>query len=79
MVVSFPEPMDHDLAQRMIRVTDESGSPVDGEHALEDHERRWIFLPARPWVRGSYALTVQTTIEDLSGNNIGTAYEVDVF
>jgi hypothetical protein len=76
--VSFPEPMDHALARRMIRVTRDTGEPLEGETALEDEERRWLFMPAKPWHRGKFRLLIQTTIEDLAGNNIGKAFEVDL-
>ena len=79
LAVSFPEPMDHALAQRVINVIDESGQLVEGTVALEDQERRWTFAPGRPWRRGPYNLVIQTTIEDLAGNNIGKPFEVDLF
>jgi hypothetical protein len=79
LVVSFPEPMDHALAQRLILVTFESGEPVEGSTGLEDQERRWIFAPTAPWRRGTYKLVIQTTIEDLAGNNIGKPFDVDLF
>lgn len=76
--LTFNEPMDHALALRVIRVVDRHGV-IDGQPRLEDQERRWLFTPARPWVAGEHAISVQTTIEDLAGNNIGKAFEVDLF
>jgi hypothetical protein len=76
--MTFPEPMDHALAERMIRVLDESGALLEGKSAMENQERRWTFIPIRPWRPGSYELSVQTTIEDLAGNNIGKPFEVDL-
>jgi hypothetical protein len=54
------------------------GEAIDGMTSIGGQERRWSFTPARPWVRGSYSVVVQTTIEDLAGNNIGKPFEVDV-
>jgi hypothetical protein len=79
LTLTFPESLDHALAQRVIRVTGEGGEPLEGKTALEDQERRWIFRPVLPWQRGSYKLVVETTLEDLAGNNIGKQFEVDVF
>jgi len=79
LTVTFPEPMDHALAQRVIHVTDASGRPVVGNVALENDERRWVFTPNDQWLGGNYHLIVQTTIEDLAGNNIGKPFEVDLF
>jgi hypothetical protein len=79
LVISFPKQMDHALAQRMIRVVVPPGELVAGEALLEDQERRWLFTPAQPWKTGPHTVLVQTTIEDLAGNNIGKAFEVDLF
>ena len=79
LIVNFGESMDHALAQRMIRVFDSTGQPVAGSVTLEDHERRWTFTPDKPWPRGPHQLIIQTTIEDLAGNNIGKPFEVDLF
>jgi hypothetical protein len=79
LTVDFPEPMDHALALRVIRVADAAGRSVDGASALSDHEQRWSFTPREFWTAGPYQLQVQNTIEDLAGNNIGKAFEVDLF
>ncbi|MGH9834405.1 MAG: Ig-like domain-containing protein [Blastocatellia bacterium] len=79
LAVTFPEPMDHALARRVISVTTESGEVIEGKVELEDQERRWMFVPDNPWRRGQYKLVIQTTIEDLAGNNIGKPFEVDLF
>jgi hypothetical protein len=67
------------LAQRVIQVASGSGQLVEGKPALEDQERRWTFVPTSPWRRGPHKLVIQTTIEDLAGNNIGKPFEVDLF
>jgi hypothetical protein len=77
--VEFGEPMDHALARRLIRILDSAKQTVAGESSLVDHEHRWTFVPARSWTAGTYQLSVQTTIEDLAGNNIGKPFEVDLF
>ena len=79
LAVTFPGPLDHALAQRLIQVADASGRPVAGRVALEDQERRWTFTPRGPWRRGAYKLVIQTTLEDLAGNNIDKPFEVDRF
>jgi hypothetical protein len=77
--IVFPEPMDYALARRVIRVINRSGEVLDGIAVLGSEERRWSFQPARAWERGPYTLSVQTTIEDLAGNNIGKPFDVDLF
>jgi hypothetical protein len=79
LVISFPEPMDQALAVRVIRVMNAAGHMITGEVHLADHERQWIFRPQIVWARGTYQLVIQTTLEDLAGNNIGKPFEVDLF
>jgi hypothetical protein len=79
LTIGFPEPMDHALARRLIDVIDQTGKPLRGRVKLQDHERRWVFVPAEPWQRGPYGIQVQTILEDLAGNNIGKPFEVDRF
>ena len=78
LVISFPEAMDHALAQRMIRVVTSAGKLVEGEAALAEQERRWSFTSEHPWEAGPHTVLVETTIEDLAGNNIGKAFEEDL-
>ena len=79
LAVVFPEPMDHALSQRLIRVAEDQGGAPPGKVSLEDQERRWTFTPDNVWRRGRYQLIIHTTLEDLAGNNIGKPFEVDLF
>jgi hypothetical protein len=79
LVVQFPKPLDYALAQRMLWVTGTDGKHVAGNVRLTDKERRWEFTPETPWTPGAYQIVIQTTIEDLAGNNIGKPFEVDLF
>ena len=78
LTVNFAEPLEHALALRLLTVTDETGQPVAGKSVLTEHESRWSFTPDAAWRRGRYQLVVQTTLEDLAGNNIGKPFEVDL-
>jgi hypothetical protein len=77
--IAFGEPLDEALAQRLIQVSDGAGARIDGSIALQNEEREAIFTPAQPWRSGPHKLLIQTTIEDLAGNNIGKSFEVDLF
>jgi hypothetical protein len=79
LAIAFADPMDHALALRLITVTGGSGEGLEGKAELEDQERRWIFTPGSLWRRGAYKLVIQTTLEDLAGNNIGKPFDVDLF
>jgi hypothetical protein len=71
--------MDHALLHRMIWVTDVAGKVVPGSVKVGGEETAWRFSPETPWQPGSYHLVADTALEDLSGNSIGRAFEVDEF
>ena len=78
MIVTFTKPLDHGLLMRSLGVT-RDGKEVDGEIAVDQLETRWTFTPAEPWRAGSYALLALDILEEVAGNQIGRAFEVDNF
>lgn len=94
LVVDFPKPMDFALLQRALhiaagegtvsRVTN-SGAPAGaagtlaGKVTIGKQETEWRFTPKQPWKPGPYRLLIDTGIEDLSGNHIGQAFDLDKF
>ena len=78
MVVTFPEPLDHGLLMRALGVT-RDGKEVDGAIGVDQAETRWTFTPMAPWTAGTYQLLALDILEDLAGNQIGRAFEVDNF
>jgi hypothetical protein len=74
LVVDFPRPLDYALLQRTISVGGAKGR-VD----IARGEMQWRFTPEAPWKAGAYQLTVNTTLEDLAGNRVGRAFDVDTF
>lgn len=76
LVVTFPEPLDRALLARLVSVHDSAGLKTDGVSVVSEHETRWAFAPSRPWGRGSYALHVDTELEDLAGNNLRKLFDV---
>jgi len=78
VVVAFPEPLDHGLLMRALGVTRDR-APLDGEIAVDAQETRWAFTPRDPWRAGTYELLALDILEDLAGNQIGRAFEVDNF
>ena len=78
LVVTFPEALDHGLLLRALGVW-KDGKALDGEIAIEEHETRWRFTPRDAWHAGEYQLMAFGMLEDLAGNRIGRAFEVDQF
>ena len=79
LVVEFPEPLDHALLHRVLRVVNSEGKPLQGKITVDRGETRWQFKPAAAWAAGRYDLVIDTILEDRAGNSIGRAFDVDVF
>jgi sugar phosphate isomerase/epimerase len=71
--------LDSALLQRMIWVEDAEGQRVEGTNIVGPNERSWQFKPAKPWREGEYQLKIDTRLEDICGNRVGEAFEVDTF
>lgn len=74
LIVAFGESLDSALALRLITV-----SGVSGTATLAKEEREWHFVPDAPWSAGEYRIAVDTALEDLAGNRVGRAFDVDTF
>ena len=71
--------MDHALLDRLIEVMDPAARPLGGTIQVEREETRWRFTPERPWKTGVHRLRVGTALEDVAGNKVDRAFDVDVF
>ena len=78
LVVVFPEPLDHGLLMRALGVR-RGADAVEGDITIDQAETRWTFTPREPWRGGSYDLLALDILEDVAGNQIGRAFEVDNF
>lgn len=78
LVVDFPKPMDFALLQRALHVSSGAGVAA-GSVSIGKDETEWRFTPQAPWKAGAYKLLIDTGIEDLSGNHIGQAFDLDKF
>ena len=79
LIVAFPEPLDHGLLLRALGVLTPGGKPLEGVVVVGSHELTWAFTPAEPWKAGQHNLVAFAMLEDLAGNRIGRAFEVDQF
>jgi hypothetical protein len=79
LMITFPEPLDHGLLMRALGVSTAGGAAVDGDPHTHSNETRWAFTPRNAWRDGDYQIVVLTILEDLAGNRIGRAFEVDRF
>jgi hypothetical protein len=75
--IAFAWPLDRALAERTIGIVGSDGRPVAGNVSVEPGETRWRFVPASPWRAGAYQIVIDQSLEDVSGNQIGRAFEID--
>ena len=78
LVIDFPTPMNYPLLQRMLTVATDQGI-VAGTVSVTHNETQWRFTPRMPWTAGAHELVIDTAIEDLAGNHIGQAFDIDTF
>ncbi|MEE8586976.1 MAG: hypothetical protein V3T83_19210, partial [Acidobacteriota bacterium] len=76
--IDLPEPLDHALLGRLLRVEDTTGSPIPGRLEISRQETLWSFIPAQPWQSGSYRLRIGSWLEDLAGNNLRRPFDTDL-
>jgi hypothetical protein len=79
LTVAFPEPLDHGLLLRALGVQGSDGQPIGGEIRVGRSEVTWSFTPKEFWKSGPHHLVAFAMLEDLAGNRIGRAFEVDQF
>jgi hypothetical protein len=77
LTIAFDEPLDHAIAQRVLRISDAKSAPVAGMVKLDALDRTLTFIPNDRWAAGIHKLIVPTIIEDLAGNNIGKPFDLD--
>ena len=79
LVVTFPEALDHGLLLRALGVA-RDGQALAGRDRDRARTRRvGASRRGTPWRAGSYQLVAFGMLEDLAGNRIGRAFEVDQF
>jgi hypothetical protein len=74
IALSFAAPIDWQ-GLHLIAVAGADGRRIAGEGRLVDAERRWQFLPDRPWASGTYTLRIHPDLEDPEGNRVTTGFE----
>jgi hypothetical protein len=78
VAVTFPDALDYGLLRRALGIAKAGVSGmVSGEAVTESGETRWLFTPRDDWAAGNYELVAFAFLEDLAGNRVGRAFEVD--
>lgn len=72
--LDFGKSMDYALLLRLVSLPG-----VTGTVEIGPLERVWRFTPEQPWKAGDHKIEIDTALEDLSGNGVGRAFDIDVF
>lgn len=75
LVLLSKSPLDWALLMGSIRVRSEDGLAIAGQVVVDQSEKRWSFTPASPWTVGAYQIHVDSTLEDVCGNNVAGAFD----
>lgn len=78
LAVTFSRSLDHGLLQRALGV-ERGEQSIAGDVTIAPAEVQWRFVPQQPWRAGEYRLVVLSILEDVAGNRVGRAFEVDMF
>jgi hypothetical protein len=79
LTVRFDRQLDHGLLARAIGVAYETGVAIEGQLDIIDAGRAARFTPAQNWSKALYHVVVLDILEDLAGNRVNQAFEVDSF
>jgi hypothetical protein len=77
LIVKLSKPLDRALLGRVVWVADAAGKRVPGTLTVGGGERVLTFVPKEPWTRGEYRLVADARLEDVCGNRVGEAFEVE--
>lgn len=75
LILHFPRPLDWALLARTITVASTERPSIDGQVVIDQEERRWSFTPTSPWAARAYEIRVSSSLEDVCGNTIETAFD----
>jgi hypothetical protein len=78
LTVEFDRPLDRALLEHCIEINDGAGVPINGRALVGAEEQCWRFEPDAPWAVGTYALVVDSRLEDLAGNSLQRVFDRDL-
>ena len=72
LVIRFDRPLDYALLNDAFQIPG-----VPGMATIGPGETEWRFQPTQPWRAGDHQVVIDMALEDLAGNRIGRAFDVD--
>lgn len=78
LLIQFHESLDHNLAATTLHIIDKNNTTVTGVWKTNEQASEVSFITEYRWTEGDYLLQIESRLEDLAGNNINRAFDVDV-
>ena len=76
--IFFNDVLDAVLLQETIVISNADGTQLQGEFLLSNEEKEIRFIPEKEWISGTYIISVEAKLEDLSGNNLNRLFDSDL-
>lgn len=76
--IAFGESMDAMLIDKDLQIFDANNTVVSGGFLTMGNPSSTLFIPKERWKKGTYTLVVQSSMEDLAGNNLNRLFDTDL-
>ncbi|MDT7831813.1 Ig-like domain-containing protein [Flavobacteriaceae bacterium S356] len=76
--IAFDELMDAMLIEKSIVIMDAQDQSVAGGFLTMGSPNSTLFIPKERWKKGTYTMVVQSSMEDLAGNNLNRLFDTDL-
>lgn len=76
--ISFDGTIDAMLVEKNVSVVDSKGDSIAGGFLVMKDGKSALFIPQTLWKAGTYNLVVQSSLEDLAGNNLNRLFDTDL-
>ncbi len=76
--IAFGEPLDAMLFEKNIHIEDTNNQMVEGSFLTMGAPNSTLFIPKERWKKGNYKLVINSSMEDLAGNNMNRLFDTDL-
>lgn len=76
--IAFGTYLDAMLIEKNIHIINANGQTIQGGFLTMGSSKSTLFIPKEHWKKGNYKLIVQSSMEDLAGNNFNRLFDTDL-
>ena len=78
LTIYFNENIDVMLVKHNVSVFNRDGNIINGRFIYGNTSNSISFKPFKKWVKGKYKILINTSLEDLAGNNFNRLFDTDI-